>query len=233
MLAPIGEGAWVADGGIVSFFGFPYPTRSVIARLGDGALWVWSPIRLAPGLRAEVDALGPVGHLVSPNRLHHLFLAEWKAAYPEARLWGPHSTILRHPELGFGPPLRDDAPPEWGPAIEQAWFRGSLYLDEIVFLHRPSRTVMVADLIQAFNECFLHAHWHWWQRPLARRGGIMVSDPGAPRDLRLSFLRRSAARAARAKVLGWDCEQVVIAHGDWQRSGGHDLLARSLDWLGR
>jgi hypothetical protein len=87
MLEQVHEMLWVAEGENVSFFGFPYPTRSVIARLENGDLWVWSPVNLTADLRTEVDRLGPVRHLVSPNKLHHLYLREWKAAYPEASLW--------------------------------------------------------------------------------------------------------------------------------------------------
>jgi hypothetical protein len=69
---------WIADGPTVSFFGFPYPTRMVLARLHDGTLWVWSPVALDDALADEIDRLGPVGHLVSPNKLHHLFLGAWR-----------------------------------------------------------------------------------------------------------------------------------------------------------
>jgi hypothetical protein len=58
-----------------------------VIRLSDGSLFVWSPVALSTALRAAVGALGPVCHLVSPNALHHLFLAEWTSAYPEARLY--------------------------------------------------------------------------------------------------------------------------------------------------
>jgi hypothetical protein len=64
----------------------PYPTRSVIARLENDDLWIWSPVKLTADLRADVDRLGRVRHLVSPNKLHHLYLSEWKAAYPETAL---------------------------------------------------------------------------------------------------------------------------------------------------
>src|SRR4051812_19272404 len=89
MLEQVHEALWVAEGDIVSFFGLSYPTRSVIARFENGDLWLWSPVKLTADLRAQVDRLGPVRHLVSPNKLHHLYLQEWKAAYPEALLWGP------------------------------------------------------------------------------------------------------------------------------------------------
>ena len=92
-------------------------------------------------------------------------------------------------------------------------------LDEIVFLHRPSRAALIADLIQAFEDRFLRENWSWWRRPFARLGGIAAADPGAPRDWRRSFTDRVAARAARDKALSWNCERVIIAHGEWPRSG--------------
>lgn len=76
-LKPLGRGLWIGEGPVVPFFaGFPYPTRMVVIRLGDGGLFVWSPVALTDTLRAEMDALGPVRHLVSPNLLHHLYLGE-------------------------------------------------------------------------------------------------------------------------------------------------------------
>ena len=88
MLERVHETLWVVDGENVSFYGIPYPTRSLIACLQNGDLWIWSPVKLTANLRAEVDRLGPVRHLVSPNKLHHLYLQDWKAAYPEIAVVG-------------------------------------------------------------------------------------------------------------------------------------------------
>ncbi len=233
LLEKIHQGLWLAEGKIVNFYGFPYPTRSVVVRLGRGDLWVWSPTRLTPDLRIELNRRGAVRHLVSPNKLHHLYLQDWNAAYPQAQLWGPQSTIQKRRDLQFREPLRDLSPSEWGIDIDQAWFKGSFAMDEIVFFHRPSRTVIVADLIEAFSDRFLREHWRWWQRPLTRIDGIVAEKALAPLEWRLSFLNRAPARAARAKALSWGCERVIMAHGEWQRSDGHAFLARSLDWLGR
>jgi hypothetical protein len=231
-LEKIHDSLWLVEGEIVSFYGFPYPTRSAVARLSSGDLWVWSPVRLGPDLQAELARLGPVRHLVSPNKIHHLYLQDWSAAYPQAQLWGPQSTIKKRADLTFREPLQDIPPPEWGDDIDQAWFRGSIVMDEIVFLHRPSRTAIVADLIEGFGDRFLCDHWSWWRRPLARLDGITAGEPGAPREWRLSFLDRGPARAARDKALGWRCERVLIAHGEWARLDGEAFLARSFDWLG-
>lgn len=105
-------------------------------------------------------------------------------------------------------------------------------MDEVVFFHRPSRTAMFADLIEAFDDEFLRRNWPWWGRPLAQLDGIVAANPGAPREWRLSFFDRKPARAARNKALGWDCERVIVAHGEWRRSGGREFVRRALSWLG-
>ena len=232
-LETVDDAIWIAEGGIVSFYGFPYPTRSVIVRLRSGELWVWSPVKLTADLIAALDALGPVAHLVSPNKIHHLYLPDWAARYPEAALWGPQSTIDKRRDLTFRAPLTDSPPPEWAADLDQAWFRGSPVIDEVVFYHRASRTVILADLIENFSDAFLNQHWGWLARKIARLDGLTWHDPGAPRELRVSFRNKALARQARDKVLGWNAEQVIMAHGDWQRSDGSAFLKRSLSWLGR
>ena len=231
-LKAVGTDIWLAEGGIVSFFGFPYPTRSVIVRLAEGGLWVWSPIKPSRDLLGEIDALGPVAHLVSPNKIHHLYLQDWLVAYPNARLWGPQTTIDKRRDLTFQEALTDKPPQAWSAELDQAWFRGSMSFDEIVFFHRASRTVILADLIENFSDAFLRRHWRWWARVVARLDGITAHAPGAPREWRWSFRDKGPAREALAKVLAWNPEQVIMAHGDWQKSDGQAFVERSFRWLG-
>ena len=87
MLQRFGPSIWISDGPEAVVAGFRYPTRMAVIRLSDGTLFIWSPVALSAPLRAAVDALGPVAHIVAPNALHHLHLGEWQAAYPAARLY--------------------------------------------------------------------------------------------------------------------------------------------------
>jgi hypothetical protein len=230
-LEEIGSAIWLAEGGIVSCYGFPYPIRSVIVRLAAADLWVWSPVALTPDLRTEIDRLGKVAHLVSPNKLHHLYLRSWKEAYPGAMLWGPRSAIKKRKDLSFQAPLRDEPPVAWQGVIDQAWFRGSPFMDEVVFFHRPSATAILADLCQAFSPAFLREHWSWWQRLVAQAYGITEGKGYAPFEWRISFVNRQPARAAFSKVLSWAPKQVVMAHGTWQREDGLVFLRRAFRWL--
>lgn len=77
----------------------PFPTRMVVVRLISGELFLWSPSELAEGLRSEVDGLGPVRHLVSPNKTHHAHITAWKrarASLERMLSWEPEKVILAH-----------------------------------------------------------------------------------------------------------------------------------------
>ncbi len=144
MLVGFGQDLYIADGRAVPFFGFPYPTRMAVVRLATGKVWVWSPIALTKELAAAVAvaAIGPVGYIVSPNKLHHLFLPEWRDCWPGARLYAPPGLARKKKTLHFAAELSDQPEQEWVGDIDQVVFRGSLAMEEVAFFHRPSRTAI-------------------------------------------------------------------------------------------
>ena len=226
-LQPFGPVIWIANRPVVSFYGFPYSTRMAVIRLSDGSLFVWSPVALSAALRAAVDALGPVRHLVSPNALHHLFLAEWTSAYPDARLYASPRLRRKCQDLSFNAELGDVPEPAWAGDIDQVVLHGSFALTEIVFFHRHSRTALFADLIQNFPPDWFKG----WRGVVARLGGIVAPHPSAPSDWRSSFVNREAARTALSRVLAWPIERVVIAHGGVSTTGGAAFVGRAFAWL--
>ncbi|HTI82765.1 MAG TPA: DUF4336 domain-containing protein [Acetobacteraceae bacterium] len=227
MLRPFGREIWIEDGPVVSFHGFPYPTRMAVIRLSDGSLFIWSPVALSDVLRASVDALGPVRYLVSPNALHHFYLGEWMSAYPAARLFASPRLRKKRKDLGFDGDLADVPEPGWAADIDQVVVRGSFMLTEVVFFHHLSHTVLFADLIQNFPRDWFKG----WRGFLARRGGIVAPNPGTPSDWRNSFFNRRAARAAIGQILAWPIERVLIAHGDLPSGDGAALVRRAFGWL--
>jgi len=226
-LKPIAPDIWIADGSPVSFFGFDYPTRMSVVRLADGSLWTCSPIELTPPLASELEALGPVRHLVSPNKIHHLFLGDWSRRWPAARLYASPGLARRRPDLHFDAELCDDPDPAWAAEIDQVIFHGSFVMEEVVFFHRASRTAVVTDLVQRFDPAAIHG-WRGW---LMRLGGLVGPDGSTPRDWRLTFLNRRAVRRAKSSLLSWNPERVVIAHGECVRERGRDALERALRWI--
>ena len=227
LLNQVESDIWIADGANVSFFGFPYPTRMTLVRLADGDLWACSPIALSPPLAAAVNAIGPVRHLVSPNKLHHLFLGEWAREWPNAKLYASPGLARRRRDLTFACELSDTPDPAWERDIDQVIFHGSFAMEEVVFFHRSSRSLIVTDLVQKLNPASLQG----WRGALMKLDGLVGPEGSTPRDWRLSFWNRRAARMALGKALAWNAERMIIAHGDWIRENGSPALARSLRWL--
>jgi hypothetical protein len=199
----------------------------VVARLSSGDIWIWSPTMLTGSLGAEIDSLGPVRHLVEPNKLHHLFLHDWASAYPDARLYAPPGLAKKRRDLSFDAELGDEPAAAWTGEIDQVVLRGSLFMDEVIFYHRRSRTALVCDLIQKFNPRTARG----LRGLLMRLDGLVGPDGSTPREWRASFWNRRAARAALREALQWDVERLVIAHGVWVRKNGGEALRRSLSWL--
>ncbi|HWG11179.1 MAG TPA: DUF4336 domain-containing protein [Rhodanobacteraceae bacterium] len=227
MLEPFGPSLFVADGPTVSFAGFPYPTRMAVARLSDGSAWVWSPIALTPELADAMQTIGPVRYIVSPNKLHHLFLQQWADRWPEARLYAPPGLARRKSALHFNAELGDEPDPAWQADIDQVVFRGSFAMAEMAFFHRASRTAIIGDLIQRFPEESLSG----WKKVLMRLSGLVGERGGTPFDWRSSFLRHGPAKAALGKVLGWNPERLLIAHGTCAQTGATEIIARALRWI--
>lgn len=227
MLKDFGPSLYVADGPTVSFYGIPYPTRMAVARLSDGSAWVWSPVALTDDLVSFMNTFESVRHIVSPNKIHHLFLAQWRDQWPEAHVYAPPGLAQRKPDLRFDAELSDDPDPAWAADIDQVIFRGSLAMEEVVFFHRESRTAIVCDLIQRHPEATMTG----WKGMLMRVDSLVGKHGSTPREWRASFLRRGRARAAREKVLSWKPERLLIAHGECAQTGATDIIGKALSWI--
>ena len=227
MLKEFGPSIYLANGPTVPFYGFPYPTRMAVVKLSDGSTWVWSPVALTDELADAVEMIGPVRHIVSPNKIHHLFLGEWVERWPDARLYAPPGLAKRRPELLFDAELGDEPDPAWAVDIDQAVFRGSFAMEEVAFFHRVSATAIVCDLIQRHPESKMTG----WKGRLMRLDGLVGEHGSTPREWRASFLRRGKARAAREKLLDWNPDRLLIAHGDCAQTGATAIIDRALRWM--
>lgn len=236
-LKPAGEDLWVADGTIerMAYLGasIPFPTRMVVSRLANGGLFLWSPTVPAEGLRSEVDALGPVAHLVSPNKIHYAHIATWKRAYPEAKTWASPGVRQRaasqHIDVAFDSDLVDRPEEAWSEDLDQLVFRGGRFMEEVVFFHRKTRTLILADLIENFEPEKLGGVYGW----LVRLAGVADPDGKAPLDLRLTFLgHKKEAYSSFERMVAWEPEKVIIAHGRWYERDGSAQLRRAFRWLG-
>ena len=220
------SGIWTLEGQAIRFVTFPYELRSTIIDLGGGSLFVHSPVQLAAAGGA-LEALGRIENIVSPNTLHHLFLAEWAAAFPEAKLHAPPGLRSKRHDLRFDTDLGDQPPADWKGILDQRIVRGSFFMEEVVFFHRAYSTLILGDLIENHDPRGLGPI----HRALARANGMLAPNGTTPRNFRLSFWRRSLARKAILDILSWQPRRVILMHGPCIEENALEFLRHAFRWL--
>ena len=74
VLTEFGPDIWTVEGETVRMLGLvPFTTRMSVVRLSSGELWVHSPVDPTPERLEAVRELGPVTHIVAPNKIHSLW----------------------------------------------------------------------------------------------------------------------------------------------------------------
>jgi hypothetical protein len=225
MLEHLDEGLWVATAPH-SFMGLRLGTRMTVARLAQGDLWVHSPIALTPELRVAVDALGPVKHIVAPSMFHHLFAGHWQSAYPGATLHGPSALARKRPDLRLSATLEEAAGASWATELVPVHIDGC-QLDETVFVHRATRTVVSSDLTENFA-----TSPHWPTRMYLKASGV-YGKVGWPRVLRIVYRDRAAASRSLDTLLEHPFDRIVIAHGDIISGDAKRALRQTFEFLRR
>ena len=225
-LVPLADGVWTTRSPL-AFLGLRLTSAMGVFRLAGGDLLVYSPVALTPERRAAIDELGRVAHLYAPNLFHHLWLGEWAAAYPAARVHAPGGLSRKRPGLRIDRLHGAEAAPEpaFAGVIDElpvAGFRPR----ETALLHRPTGTLAVADLV-----CNVGRPPHGWTATYARAMGF-YDRVALSRVIRWSgFDDKKAARQSLRALLDRPFDRVIVGHGEPLLAGGHDALAAAYGWL--
>jgi len=224
MLTPIAADLWDYDAPL-TVIGMQIGHRMTVARLADGSLWIHSPTAYTSELSIELAALGAIAHVVAPNCMHDTYLEGWFKACPRARFHGARGFSKFRPDLKFTDALADIPAAAWAGTFEQLVMRGMPRLNEVVFLHRASRTLILTDL--AFN---LGPEMPWLSRVLLKVNGCYDCF-AVSRLLRTTIKDHAAFRASLERVLAWDFDRIVLSHGRNVEHGGKELLREAFTFL--
>ncbi len=231
-LKPVADNIWIVDSEQIKLMGVPFSTRMTVVRLENGDLFIHSPTPLTTMLKREIDVLGPVRHLVSPNFIHYWWIGAWHRHYPAAIRWASPKVrprAAKH-DIEFDRDLGESAEPAWQDEIDQLIIRGSRAMQEVAFFHKPSKTLILTDMIENFELSHLHPAWWRW---LIRFAGITDPDGKTPIDLYWSFLgHRDQLKTAIETMIDWKPERVILAHGRWYQKDGVRELRRAFRRLG-
>ena len=204
----------------------PFTTRMTAVRLSNGDLFLHSPIKFDERLATELQGVGRVRHLVSPNQFHYAHIGEWARAFPETITWAsPHvrrRARARHVDVEFTRDLDAIAPEEWRSEIDQLLFPGG-YFKEFVFFHKASSTLILTDTIMNLE---LHKISEPW-RTAAKLTGIYHPYGQIFFGMRLPMLfQRRKANAAIEMIHSWQPQRIVLSHGRCFDANADEVIRR-------
>lgn len=224
MLNQIAEGVYEVTSELRMAPGFYLPVRCTVLVIGEGELALVSPVRMSEETVREIDALGKVTHIVAPNLLHHIFLGAAMKQWPAARVHGAPGLAKKRGDLTFHEVLgaKEDA---LGADLACVLLEGAPDMNEVVILHKPSRTLVVTDLV--FNLQAPHGALTW----------LFLNVMGTYKRLNVSrlvrFALRNRARVAPSlrRVLSLDFDRLVVAHGDVLDEGAKAKVTPLFSWV--
>jgi hypothetical protein len=223
LLEPLAPDLWVARRPLPLAVGDVGARMTVMRESGN--LLLHSPVAHEPELERALRALGEPRWLVAPNKVHHLFLGDWVKACPEAEPCAAPGLPEKRRDLSFRHVLGAEPPPGWPASVKLEPIEGAPQMNEIAFLHAPSRTLVLTDLVFNVTKD---------GRNRARLFHRLVGATGrfGPHRLVRTFVRdRAALRRSLDRILAWDFDRVVMSHGEVLERDGRRRLAEAFAYL--
>ena len=222
LLEPFEEGIWTCRQPF-RFFGFQIGARmTVIDLTGQGDLFVHSPIKLGEKLKQDLEALGSVRHVAAPNCWHHLFVGDYKAQNPDARFYCSPGLDIKRPDIEFDEVLEEGKAYPWSSELAHHVVGGCPTLNEVVFFHATTRTLVVTDIgLHICEESPLTT------RMLFRVMGNYGRFGWARIEKKALIKDRALFQQSISKILEWDFERIVLSHGRLVREDGRSAFQKA------
>lgn len=200
-----------------SFLGLEVGCRMTVIEI-DGKLLLHSPIDLDP---AKLAPFGEPRWLLAPNLFHHLYAGTWIERGLES--WAAPGLPGKRKDLRFDHVVEVRCEP-FGGEVLLFPLRCFPQASEVVLLHRPTRTLVVTDLL--FNVT-REAPW------LTRAALWCVGGYPGCRATHLERLlfKRALAREEIGELLELDFDRLILSHGAIVETGGKEALRNAYRWL--
>jgi hypothetical protein len=231
MLRKIDQNIWIAEQPL-RYFGLSVGTRMTVIRFTNGELAVISPIEIDDKTTEQLNHLGNVKYIIAPNLFHHLFLSKFKAYYPQAKVYAVSGLKIKIPEILIDQALDDNDEIILG-ELEYLLFEGlqtflpsgASDLNEYVFFHAESQTLILTDTAFYFDE----------SSPMTTQ--LLFKMMGGYKKLRPSLLEQlgtqdqEKVKQSVQKVLRWDFKRVIVAHGNIVEHDAKKQFKEGYEWF--
>ncbi|KAF8156782.1 hypothetical protein B0H34DRAFT_473433 [Crassisporium funariophilum] len=224
VIREVTKGVWTFSRPFARFGIFPVGGRSTAVKLQNGGLWILASTPLDAETKSQLDTLGPVQYIVGADAAHHLYLGDYKKAYPTATLIAPEGAITAHGDKNLtfdGVWGRDPPDTRYGfeDEVDHCYFSGFKNKD-VAFLHRTSKTLIEADLLMNLPAKEQYSKSSSTPSSILGMAKFGPSSWLHPRvTWNLGVDKKAMTKDAKT-VAGWDFDRIIPCHGDVIETNG-------------
>ena len=215
----LAENLWIKNYPL-SVLGTQHGRTVTVIRLQSGKLILHSMAAFSDSDVGDIRGLGEPAWLMEAMLLHDTYAREGREKFPGLPFFGPEGFGQ---VVGFTVQPLLPAPEEWSGEIDVLELQGAPKLKEHVVVHRPSRTLILADLIFNFRP-----EERGWDRFFHRYIAGFKRYPGMSRIFRLCVTDRDAFQKSLARLMALDFDRIIVGHGELIETDGKALLRRGL-----
>ncbi|KAJ3824226.1 hypothetical protein F5880DRAFT_410011 [Lentinula raphanica] len=216
VIREVAKDVWTFSRPFARFGLFPVGGRSTAVKMRTGNLWILASTPLDTETKAKLDELGPVKYIIGADAVHHLFLSEFKKAYPEAKVIAPKAAIERVADkaLKFDAWGSDPEDTNYGfeEDVQHCYFSGFANKD-VAFFHPASKSMIQADLL------FNLPPTEQYSKSKSSGRVPLVGNFGPFSWFHSKFAAsmgedKEAMKRHAKTVASWDFERIIPCHGD-------------------
>ncbi|KAJ7598648.1 hypothetical protein C8J56DRAFT_814806 [Mycena floridula] len=217
VIREVKKNIWTFSRPFARFGIVPVGGRSTAVKLDAGDVWVLASTPLTEDTKSTLDNLGPVKYIMAGDIVHHIYLGEFKKAYPDAKVIGMEGLAEKKAKEGLkldGAYGSDPAGTLYGfeDEIKSCYFSGFMNKD-VAWYHVASKSLIVADLV------FNLPGTEQYSKSTAYSSIPLTGKMGPSSWLHQKFLwgagtdKEAMAKDAKT-VAEWDFERIIMCHGD-------------------
>ncbi len=203
-------------------FGIAFGNRMTVVKTG-GHLVLHSPVKYSEALAKDIRSLGEVNYLISPNTMHYLHIKAWKEALPRAKVIAPPQQRKIPVDKVLDGRVDRALEQQWREELGVIPVQGIPKLSEYAFIHRPSRSLILTDLVfnvhgpmNGISRFFFKAYGAYERFGPTRLIQMMVKAPDQFRDSLL-------------KIGQLDFDRIIMSHGRVLETGGQEAFKKAFE----
>ncbi len=188
----------------------------------DESLLAHSPIPLEPEQIEKIANLGEVKWIVAPNKFHHLYIKEFQNYFKNSQLYLAPGLKEKREDLKEGIDILVDKTYPWSTFLDFHIVEGAPLMNEVVFYHKTSRSLIVTDLglnigpnsplkTKIFAKIFLTYNQFGWSK-LEKK--LLIKD-------------NKLFKESMEKITSWDFEQIILPHGNVVNHKAHEKFVQA------